>query len=100
MQTEKDFIEYALVEVVFAYSDGRMPEAKKLGEIRDRCYESLFKERDGKVPRVLDAPVLHELPAIFWELKFGRTAEDQQFLNECKDLYYEKFPAEKKNNNL
>lgn len=48
-------------------------------------YDELFELRDSKPVTPLQRPELYFLVDIFKELKFGRTFDDQRFLNECID---------------
>ena len=45
--------------------------------------ENLEEVGEPKQERILDAPAKHNLSVIFAELKFGRPAESQEFLDRC-----------------
>ena len=61
-----------------------------INEKVDALYNDLFDYKDLHKDRILNKPLKHNLEDIFNELKFGRTAEDQIFLDLCVSLLTEK----------
>ena len=54
-----------------------------LGADSFKLYNDLFGWRDSQPERPLQRPVCYSLTDIFKELKFGRPADDQKFLDKC-----------------
>ena len=82
-KTELDVINEAIVKAASSYQNGKTPAVGDLEKIAQDLYNSLFSYRDNKIERPLDRPVKYSLIDIFKELKFGRPAESQKYLQKC-----------------
>jgi hypothetical protein len=89
-QTDEDNAMFVIRETAKMYSDGKTPADDEIMEWYKQAYDKLFGYRDSH-QTVLSAPQRHNLVEVFKELKFGRPAEDQKFLQKC----IEKLSSEK-----
>ena len=82
-KTELDVIKEAIIEAADCYQNNKTPEVGTFDRISNKLYNDLFSYRDNQPERPLQRPVNYNLVDIFKELKFGRPAEDQKFLDKC-----------------
>ena len=82
-KTELDVINEAIHKAANAYQNGKTPAVGDLEKIAQDLYNTLFSYRDNRVERALDRPVCYSLVDIFKELKFGRPADSQNYLQKC-----------------
>jgi hypothetical protein len=80
-KTELDVIYDTLSEVT-KYKEITEDELKLLS---DDLYKKLFEYRDTHADSPLKKPACYSLVDIFKELKFGRPAESQRYLQKCID---------------
>jgi hypothetical protein len=80
-KTELDVIYDTLLEV----SKNKEITENELKIMSDDLYHTLFDYRDAHADSPLKKPVCYSLIDIFKELKFGRPAESQIYLQKCID---------------
>lgn len=83
VETELEIIERHVRIAEKSYSDGKTPDEDNVKRISQELYNDLFGWRDSQPERPLQRPVCYSLTDIFKELKFGRPADDQKFLDKC-----------------
>ncbi len=81
--TEKDYIKDAILKARTLHFDGRTPSDEDVEKLENDLYDNLFGYRDAKKESPLDRPSAYHLVDIFKELKFGRPAESQKYLQKC-----------------
>lgn len=87
-QTEREIIENCLFRARQLHFDGKTPSDTSIKELEDELYDRLFSYRDNKKETPLDRPAAYSLIDIFKELKFGRPAASQDYLDKCiKELH-------------
>jgi hypothetical protein len=83
-KNEKDCIRETLYKYYDFYTDMKTPSVEMVEELIDGLYNKLesFKHKG-----ILSEPVKHSVPELLNELKYGRKAIDQLFINKCIDSY-------------
>lgn len=81
--TEKEIIENCLFRARQLHFDGNTPSDTDVKELETELYDRLFSYRDSKKETPLSRPVAYSLVDIFKELKFGRPATSQHYLDKC-----------------
>ena len=82
-ETELSVIQKYIKIAEESYKDNKNPAEGDTKRIAGELYEELFGWRDAQPERALQRPVEYNLVEIFNELKFGRKAADQKFLQKC-----------------
>ena len=82
-KTEKDYIKDAILKARQFHFDGKTPSDVDVEKLENELYDNLFGYRDSKKESPLDRPSAYHLIDIFKELKFGRPAASQQYLQKC-----------------
>lgn len=82
-QTEREIIENCLFRARQLHFDGKTSLDTSIKELEDELYDRLFSYRDNKKETPLDRPAVYSLIDIFKELKFGRPAASQHYLDKC-----------------
>lgn len=86
--TEKEIIENCLFRARQLHFDGKTPSDTDVKELETELYDRLFSYRDSIKETPLSRPVAYSLIDIFKELKFGRPAASQHYLDKCiKELH-------------
>lgn len=81
--TEKDYIKDAILKARQFHFDGKTPSDADVEKLENELYDNLFGYRDSKKESPLNRPSAYHLIDIFKELKFGRPAPSQQYLQKC-----------------
>lgn len=84
-QTDFEKVVQIIDEARKLHFDNKTPSDIDVEKFYKYAYDKLFGYRDSH-QTVLSAPQIHNLVEVFKELKFGRPAEDQRFLQECIQL--------------
>ena len=84
-ETELSVIKEYIKIAEESYQDQKTPEVGNSKKIANELYNKLFGWRDAQSERALQRPSANTLTDLFRELKFGRTGEDQKFLDKCID---------------
>jgi len=87
VETKLEMIEKQITIASDCYKDGKTPADDTLKNISQDLYDNLFGWKDSQPERPLQKPVAYSLVDIFKELKYGRPARDQIFLQECIDNF-------------
>lgn len=84
-EEEIEIIERHIASAADCYMGNITPEENTLTTISNNLYSELFSWRDNQKIRPRNKPVAFTLIEVLKDLKYGRTGEDQTFLQECID---------------
>lgn len=79
--TEREYIKNSILKA--AHTDNL--SETDINILTEDLYKSLFGFRDSRKESPLDRPSAYPLQVIFEELKYGRPAASQQYLQKCID---------------